>query len=149
MTQTPISVTSDGDVVRVEPTAQVIADRTTVAKNILHMRPLTPARREQLDALAWRSDHQVMLPTHVIERNAAVVGYVGINSMPIYRIWMRSDDVPARETFELCRCIENHYRMTGVELVGTFIDVDCNCYPYAARNGYSEVPDERLHLKLL
>jgi len=143
------AIAGPGDSVHVENGQRVIADRL----RSLDARELTvrPFNLEQdtaalLEAAA-ADRHKPLHVTHVIERGGAIIGYLGINSLPLYRLWFDSRQVKASDSLRLLFLIENQYRMSGAKLIGTIINTESPFYPVAARGGYLECGGDRLFLK--
>jgi len=87
--------------------------------------------------------------THVVMRGREVIGWLGINSLPFYRLNIPVADVTVQDVVGVVRAIENKYRMEGFHDVATLVDVKCRCYTYKERMGYLEMEDWRLALKTL
>lgn len=87
--------------------------------------------------------------THVVMRNRNVIGWLGLNSLPFYRMSIPVTNVTVQDVLGLVRVVENQYRMVGTQHVATLFDVDCRSYPYKERLGYMEMADWRIALKQL
>lgn len=140
-----------GDTVSTEDGARVVADRLrSLDARELQVRPYHPeADALALQAAAKADAHTPLHPTHVIERDGEIVGYLGVNSLPLFRLWFHSQKLKAADSLRLLFMIENHYRMAGVPLVATVIHTASPFYPNAARGGYLECAGDRLFLKSL
>lgn len=144
------AVKDTGDTVTVENGTRVLEDRLKcLDARELKVRPLTTDGLAALDAAAEADAHCPLNPTHVIERHGEIIGYFGINSLPLYRLWFHSAKMKAGDSTRLLFMIENHYRMNGVPLVATIINTASPFYPVAARGGYVENHGDRLFLKEL
>jgi hypothetical protein len=143
------AVKDPGDTVQLEPAAQVVADRLrSLDAKELRVRPFVAERDALALAAAAQADqHRPLSPTHVIERGEEIVGYFGINSLPLYRLWFHSEKLKASDSTRLLFMIENHYRMAGVGMVATVCNTRSPFYPVAARLGYLEAAGDRLFLK--
>lgn len=137
------------DTVHRENGQQVIADRLRcLDARELKVRPYHAESDALALAAAAKADNHVPLnPTHVIERDGEIVGYFGVNSLPLYRLWFHSEKMSASASTRLLFMIENHFRMAGVGIVGTVINTNSPFYPVAARGGYLECSGDRLFLK--
>lgn len=146
-------VKDDGDTVQVEPAEQTITGRL----NALQRREcVLRAYQEAEHGAAIAALHRVsptsfepLGVTHVVERNGVVIGWLGLNSMPFYRMSVPVEDVSANDVIGLVRVVENQLRMAGVRVTATLFDVNCRSYPYKERLGYLEMSDWRLALKQL
>lgn len=141
----------EGDTVSVENGARVLEDRLrALDARELKVRPFAPGQDgEALERAAAADRHYPLHPTHVVERHGEIVGYFGVSSLPLYRLWFDSGKVRAGDSARLLFMIENHYRMAGIGLVGTIINTASPFYPVAARGGYVENQGDRLFLKEL
>jgi hypothetical protein len=144
-------VADPGDTVSIEDGQRVLTDRLrSLDQRELRVRPYDPQRDVLALAQAAKEDaHHPLNPTHVIERGEEIVGYFGVNSLPLYRLWFHSEKMKAADSLRLLFMIENHYRMAGVPLIATIISTGSPFYPVAARGGYLEAPGDRLFLKEL
>ncbi len=146
-------VKDDGDTVTVEPAEQTLTGRlNTYQRRECVLRPYVP----DLHAVAIGELHahsptsfKPLGVTHVVERNGVVIGWLGLNSLPFYRMSVPIEDVSAADVIGLVRCVENQLRMVGGNIVATLFDVNCRSYPYKERLGYLEIPNWRLALKNL
>lgn len=140
-----------GDTVQVEDGRRVVSDRLkSLDARELRVRPYDPSRDERaLEQAARLDSHAPLNPTHVIEREDEIVGYFGISSLPLYRLWFHSEKMKAADSLRLLFMIENHYRMAGVPLVGTIINQQSPFYNVAARGGYVQSTGDCLFLKEL
>lgn len=145
------AVAGPGDTVQVEHPDRVIEDRLrSLDARELKVRPYDAQRDARaLDAAAKADAHAPLNPTHVIEREGEIVGYFGVNSLPLYRLWFHSEKLKASDSLRLLFMIENQYRMAGVGIIGTIINTESPFYPCAARGGYLECQGDRLFLKPL
>jgi hypothetical protein len=137
------------DAVTVENGQRVVADRLrSLDGRELRVRPVKSAQDvARLQEAARADNHEPLLVTHLIERGDEVVGYFGVNSLPLYRLWFHSRKLKASDSLRLLFMIENHYRMEGAGVVATIINQQSPFYPVAARGGYLEVAGDRLFLK--
>ena len=144
-------VADPGDTVQRENGAKVVADRLRCLDGReLKVRPYRGESDSLALAAAARADHHAPLnPTHVIEHDGEIVGYFGVNSLPLYRLWFHSEKLHAGASTRLLFMIENHFRMAGVAIVATVINEASPFYPAAGRGGYLECLGDRLFLKQL
>lgn len=150
VTEAAHQVKDAGDTVHVEGPHQVIADRLkSLDGRDLKVRPLFEEDLPKLIAAAAADQHGTLKVTHIIERGGQIVGYFGVNSLPLYRLWFHSKELKASDSLRLLFLIENHYRMNGHEVVATVINLNSPFYAVAARGGYLEQSGDRLFLKEL
>jgi hypothetical protein len=145
------AVADAGDTVTVENGVRVCADRLrSLDARELKVRPYHPEHdATALEAAAAADAHGPLNPTHVIERHGEIIGYFGVNSLPLFRLWFHSAKMKAGDSTRLLFMMENHYRMAGVDVLGTIINTTSPFYPVAARGGYVENLGDRLFLKEL
>lgn len=96
---------------------------------------------------AAADDHKPLNVTHVIARGGEIVGYLCINSLPLYRLWMDSKKTRAADSAKLLFLIENQYRMAGAGVVATIVNGASPFFGLAQRSGYHESEGDRLFLK--
>ena len=142
------AVKDPGDTVTVEDGCRVLTDRLkSLDARELKVRPCRAEDWEALVTAAAAEQHSPLNPTHVIERHGEIVGCFGCSSLPLYRLWFHSKEVKAADSLRLLFMIENHYRMAGVQTLGTIINTSSPFYPVASRGGYLESGGDRLFLK--
>jgi hypothetical protein len=140
-----------GRTVQFEPLDRVVEDRERdLTRHEIHVWPIQDeATRLRVIAAAKAEDHYPINPTHWMERDGLVVGYLAINSLPLFTIWLQSGTVHARDTVQLWHTITNHYRMAGAKVVATSINRDSPFYRAKERLGLKELPNEVVCLKEL
>ena len=145
------AVADAGDTVTVENGVRVCADRLrSLDARELKVRPYHPEHdATALEAAAAADAHGPLNPTHMIERHGEIIGYFGVNSLPLFRLWFHSGKMKAGDSTRLLFMMENHYRMAGVDVLGVIINTASPFYPVAARGGYVENLGDRLFLKEL
>lgn len=75
----------------------------------------TPDEYIDLCRLAKLDNHGVIVPTHLIQKDGATIGYysIGIPGKPVVMGWMSTKELAARESFSLLNRVENHVAMNG------------------------------------
>lgn len=143
------AVKSPGDRVSIEDGQQVLDDRLrSLDARELKIRRFQPETDSLALALAAKSDaHAPLHPTHVILRGDDIIGYYGLNSLPLYRLWFHSEKMKATDSLRVLWHIEQGYREAGLGLIGTLININSPFYPCAVRGGYRECTGDRLFLK--
>lgn len=138
-----------GDTVQLENGQRVIEDRLrSLDQRELRVRPYHHQHDDlALQQAAKEDAHHPLNPTHVIERGEEIVGYFGIDSLPLYRLWFHSEKMKAADSLRLLFLMENIYRMRGVPVIGTIIATSSPFYAVAGRGGYLESTNDRLFLK--
>jgi len=58
--------------------------------SLINIRLYRPEDREALLAAAHADGHEVYFPTHVIEKNNEIVGYLSLNAVPLVLSWQDS-----------------------------------------------------------
>jgi hypothetical protein len=144
-------VKDKGDLVRLESPETVLAQRLgeTMAVAFPEVRLIQNEVEGAAVAAAAEADGTVCLaPSHLIERDGKIVGYVGMDSVPLFRVWL-GKDVRRRESFSILNVIENLYRARGVRLVATLLMPGSPFGPMMPRMGYKALGETVLHLKHL
>lgn len=112
--------------------------------------PILPGDYEAVRLAAERDKHGPPLaPTHVVTLGGRIVGSVGINSLPLYTLWLDSTLMSPRNTVGVLNVVENTLRMEGREMVATIINQGSPFLPVASRLGYLPATTSTLFLKQL
>lgn len=78
------------------------------------MRPLRDAEElKALQELAAADDHLVLAPTFVVTKHGRIVGYIGLNSLPMFQGWFDQERMGPRDSLTVFNAVENHVRMQG------------------------------------
>lgn len=63
------------------------------------IRRINPAKDlRDLRERAAADDHVVLTPTHVVEKDGEIVGYLSIGAVPIVNVWMDSEKLGPRDS---------------------------------------------------
>ncbi|MBF8281259.1 MAG: hypothetical protein HW378_174 [Anaerolineales bacterium] len=131
-------VKDPGDRVALEDCGHVTRGRAgNVLERCLEVRPLRePADCDRLEIAADEDAYHPILPTHIIERDGEIVGCVGVNSLPLFRVWLHRTKVRARESVAILNVIENGYRAQGGGIVFSLLAPDSPFRAVQERFGY-------------
>ncbi len=92
-----------------------------------------------LEKLAKADDHALILPTHVIERDKNMIGYLSVACIPTVIIWMDSVRANIRDSM----AVMNFYENTVADRGGTCVIIPCNekspFRPYVEKVGYVDL----------
>ena len=92
-----------------------------------------------LQRLAAADDHVVILPTHSVERDHQIVGYLSVGVIPTVIIWLDTDRASARDSMACMNFYENAIADRG----GSHVIVPCNdkspFRPYVEQVGYTDL----------
>ncbi len=75
-----------------------------------------------LEKLAVADSHAVVLPTHVVERNNQMIGYLSVGVIPTVIIWLDSDRANIRDSV----AVETFYENAIADRGGTHVIVPCS-----------------------
>lgn len=62
------------------------------------IRRIEPNELQELRERAAQDDHVVLAPTHVVEKEGEIVGYLSIGAIPIVNVWMDSQRLGPRDS---------------------------------------------------
>ena len=114
------------------------------------VRPVVPGDYMAIRQAAEQDGHgPPVAPTHAVWLDDQIVGAVGINSVPLYTLWLDSKRMKPRGTMGVLNLIENTLRMEEREVVATIINQGSPFLPVAARLGYLAAPESALFFKRL
>ena len=71
----------------------------------------------KLEAAALADAHNIMGPTHVMERDGEIIGYASIGSIPMINIWLDSHKQRPRDAITALNMIENEAARMGYRVV--------------------------------
>ncbi len=114
------------------------------------LRPLRGAADLQaLQAAAAEDGHMVVTPDYVVEKRGQIVGSIGLNSLPLMRVWFHTEQVRPRDTVLLVNAVENLCRLQGMKHLAALVRANSPFAPVAERLGYQHLSDVQFKLKLL
>ena len=104
---------------------------------------------QQLIELASSDDHPVMFPTHIIEKDGKITGYMSIFATPIVNVWFDSKSLSVFDTVRAIDQAEAVMRNAGA---GEYIVACAETSPVLQimeKRGYTTVFDTTLFRKVL
>jgi hypothetical protein len=114
------------------------------------LRPLKDADElKHLQAVAARDNHLVLAPTFVVEKEGRIVGYIGLNSLPLFQGWFDTNRMGPRDSLTIFNAVENFCRMQGMKQLGLLLPLTS---PFTGRTkelGYEHISTVGLELKKL
>jgi hypothetical protein len=146
------AVKDAGDTVRLEDAAVVLAQRKgeLLATSFPEIRLIQSEVEMEAVTVAAEADGTVCLaPSHLIERDGRIIGYVGMDSIPLFRVWLHSEALRPRESFTILNVVENLYRARGVRAVSMLLMPGSPFGELMPRLGYERVGETVLHSKRL
>lgn len=75
-----------------------------------------------LEKMAKADDHSVVLPTHVVERDRRIIGYISLGAIPTVIIWLNSGVANVRDSLATMTFFENTIADRGC----SHVIVPCN-----------------------
>jgi len=103
----------------------------------------------RLQMIAAEDNHRVIAPTYVIELDGEIVGYLGINSMPMYQGWFHTKKMGPGNSAQVFTIVEHKFRMDGHKFVGLLLPETSPFAGGMARFGYEKVATVGLEVKRL
>ena len=105
-------------------------------RSMTRIRRITELDLPILQKLAEADRHEVILPTHVVERDHQMIGYLSIGVIPTVIIWLDSDRACIRDSMAVMNMYENAISDRG----GSHVIVPCSekspFRPYVENVGY-------------
>jgi hypothetical protein len=71
------------------------------------------ARLKELQRAAADDKHNVIVPTHIAEKDGRVIGYASIGALPLVNVWLDSKAGKPRDTLNLLNQVENEAYRQG------------------------------------
>ncbi len=65
------------------------------------IRRVEPGELPELRERAAQDDHVALWPTHVVEKDGEIVGYLSIGAIPIVNVWMDSRQLGPRDSLSV------------------------------------------------
>jgi len=108
-------------------------------RSMTRIRRVTEADLPILQKLAAADKHEVVLPSHVVERDHQIIGYLSVGVIPTVIIWLDSDRASIRDSMACMNFYENAISDRG----GSHVIVPCNdkspFRPYIENVGYLDL----------
>lgn len=119
----------------------------TTLDYIPRVRPATPADLSRIEAAAKADRCGVLYPTHYIEKNKEIVGYISLGVIPMVAAWLDSKKVKARDSFHVGAFIDDAMSFRGVQTYSMPIHSDSPSIPYFSQVGCINAGQHTLFLK--
>lgn len=111
------------------------------------LRLAKPEDMDELRDAAAKDGHAVTMPTHVVEKNGKIVGFVSLGAIPMVLTWQSTKDVSARDSLSLLSTVETILKMQGVQ-VWCMPCVENSPYrPFMEKFGYTNYGSVALFFK--
>ena len=106
---------------------------------------ITPAQGPLLAAAAAADGHAVYAPTHLVQRDGQIVGGLSLGGLPLLFLWLDTQRVTPRETYQVWSAAAAELRGRGPVIVPC---TDASpLRPYLERLGGQRVGTAHLYLK--
>ena len=132
-----------------EPEAQNQIAGYSARKGQAVFRPITAEDLEPLKRAAAEDDHAVVYPTHMIERDGEIVGYVSVCATPIVNVWLDSKKVQALDSVRLLTRLEQRLEAEGLRQYIMPCAKDSPFFKRMVRLGFRAVAENVWFLKQL
>lgn len=114
------------------------------------IRPLRDAADlRALQEAAAQDNHLVLAPNFVIEKNGEIVGYTGLNTLPLCQGWLHTTRMRPRDSVIVFNHMENLARMQGLQSIGFLTPTNGSFAPLLARMGFQRLTDCKFGIKAL
>jgi len=103
------------------------------------IRRITESDLPILQKLAAADRHEVVLPSHVVERDHQMIGYLSVGVIPTVIVWLDSDRANVRDSMAVMTFYENAISDRG----GSHVIIPCSekspFRPYIENVGYVDL----------
>lgn len=114
------------------------------------LQPLvSQARLVELQMAAAADEHIVIAPTHIMERNGEIIGYLSLGAMPVVQAWFHSQKCRALDSVRMIRAGEQVFREIGVKQYCVGVSEHSPFAPHMGRLGYTRLLTNTLWRKTL
>lgn len=139
------------DTVQVEPPEKVIEERLRdLTERDLKIYPIATAEQlQRVETAARENGNPVLRPTHFIERNGEIIGCIGLNVLPMARIWLHTGKVKASDSKQFVSTLAGSLSMAGHRIMAVVINRESPFYKVKERFGFVGGPDDSVAVKLL
>lgn len=111
------------------------------------LRVAKPEDLEELQDAVAKDGHAVTMPTHVVEKDGKLVGFVSLGAIPMVLTWQSTKEVSARDSLCLLSVVENLLRLQGIQ-VWCMPCVEKSPYrPFMEKFGYTDYGSVNLFFK--
>jgi len=101
----------------------------------------------RLEEAAALDRHLVLAPNFVIEKAGQIVGYTGLNTLPLCQGWLHTERMGPRDSLIVFNAMENLARMQGIKALGFLTPSNGSFAPLLGRMGYQIVTDCKFGMK--
>lgn len=112
------------------------------------IRPVVAADFPVLEALAKEDDHQLIAPSHVVEKDGNIIGFLSIAQIPNVLMWLHTERATPRDAAAVANFFECWLLDRGAR---TFV-VPCletsPFFPYISQLDYVNIGKTNLFLKV-
>lgn len=119
------------------------------SRNFATVRPIRPEDAEAVRAAAAEDGHQLVAPTHVVERDGEIIGALSVGVVPLVLAWGHSTKSRTRDAVHTVSVIENLLALASPAGTVVAIPSVAEC-PFAGTLqalGYSQHGTVTLNLK--
>ena len=111
------------------------------------IRRIREDEQEKLVELAAADDHIVLFPTHVVEKNGEIVGYLSIGAIPIVNLWMDSKRVKSTDSIAVIGQLDAIMDDSGTPTYYMPCSENSPYHPYMERAGFQAALKTNLYVK--
>lgn len=79
----------------------------TLFEKQIRVRPFDHGDLTNLIKAAAADNHEIVRPTHVVEKNGEMVGYLSLGGLPTCLVWMDTKKTNVKDSLNLLNCFEN------------------------------------------
>jgi hypothetical protein len=116
---------------------------------MLRIRPCRQENIAELVKLAEVDNHLVIAPTHILEKNGQLVGYISLGGVPTALVWTDTKLVKARDSACLLNFMENTVAASGSQFMALPCTTQSPYRPFIERLGYLNCGQHDLLIKKL
>lgn len=108
------------------------------------IRRIGPEDVEELRRLAAADSHVVLAPTHVVEKDGGIVGYLSIGAIPIVNVWMDSAQLGPRDSVAVLGQLDAIMDHAGQPLYYMPCDGESPFHPVMERLGFGPLMETEI-----
>lgn len=122
----------------------------TVMDKLVRIRLIrSQAEQDKLAKAAHEDGHVVIAPTHILEKEDEIVGYLSMGVVPTVLTWMSTSRVNARDSVAVLNLIENLVAAQGQPLVCIPCWDQSPFHPFMEKFGYNKIFTTDIFIKSL
>jgi len=110
--------------------------RHSVFERMPIIRPLLANQLERLNILAAEDNHKVVAPTHTVQKNNEIVGYLSHGAIPTVLCWLSTTRVKATDTVHILNNMEEMSVFKGYKYILVPCSENSPYRPYMEKFGY-------------